>query len=160
MKSPTYDNFDSLPGEAEETLRLIANLPAPEGLEDRIKSVVHTSPRTAKVLTWPTGLEQRQGWMQSTLARGAAAAAIVMIVAGGGWSVYSRVQPAPQPKVIAMPRITAPGGFQSAGTMRVPQTLNRPVLAHPRSVAPTAKKPQSQSGKKAKPAAKDAGAAK
>ncbi|MGB7546973.1 MAG: hypothetical protein WBM14_04420, partial [Terracidiphilus sp.] len=68
-------------------------------------------------------------------ARGAAAAAIVFVVAGGGWGVYSRVQPAQATKVIAMPRVAAPSGFSSAGAMRTPQTLNGPVLAHPLSAA-------------------------
>jgi hypothetical protein len=46
----------------------------------------------------------------------------------GGWGVYSRVQPAQSPKVIAMPqRVNTPGGFSNAGAMRTPQTLNGPV---------------------------------
>jgi hypothetical protein len=67
------------------------------------------------------------GWMRT-----AAAAAIVVAVAGGGWSVYSRVEP-PQPaKVIMMPAAgPASGGFSSAGAMRTPTTLNAPVLKHP-----------------------------
>jgi hypothetical protein len=71
------------------------------------------------------------GWMNSMMMRSAAAAAIVFVVVGGGWGVYSHVQPAQTPKVIAMPRVSAPGGFQSAGAMRTPQTLDRPVLKHP-----------------------------
>ena len=63
--------------------------------------------------------------------RGAAAAAIVFVVVGGGWGVYLRVQPVQAPKVIAMPRVSAGGGFSSAGAMRTPQTLNGPVLVTP-----------------------------
>lgn len=69
--------------------------------------------------------------MNNTMMRSAAAAAIVLVVAGGGWNVYSRVQSPQTPKVIAMPRVSAPGGFQSAGAMRTPQTLDPPVLQIP-----------------------------
>jgi hypothetical protein len=158
MTLPTHDNLETGPGEAEATLRIIASLPAPKGLEDRVNAALKNGARTGKVLAWPTALGQRQGWMHSAVARGAAAAAIVFIVAGGGWSVYSRVQPAAQPKVIAMPRIAAPGGFSSAGTMRVPQTLNGPVLAHPAVSIASVKKAQSK--KKAEPTAKEPGTAK
>ena len=109
-------------GEAEETLRLIAGLAAPDGLEDRVQAVLARAPRTAPVLPWP--LDRR--WMHGTLARGAAAAAIVCFVAGGGWEVYSRVQPVQAPKVIAMPRVATPGGFASANAMRTPKTVNGP----------------------------------
>jgi hypothetical protein len=75
--------------------------------------------------------------MHGTLARSAAAAAIVCVVVGGGWGVYSRVQPAQTPKAVAMPpRVAAPGGFSSAGAMRTPQTLDGPVLAHRMTAAP------------------------
>ncbi|MGA9461574.1 MAG: hypothetical protein WBV28_02215 [Terracidiphilus sp.] len=114
-------------GEAEETLRLIAGLAAPDGLEDRVQAVLARAPRTAPVLPWP--LDRR--WMHGTLARGAAAAAIVCFVAGGGWEVYSRVQPVQAPKVIAIPRVATPGGFASANAMRTPKTVNGPTLTHP-----------------------------
>jgi hypothetical protein len=134
MNSPNENRFDPHApgaGDAEETLRLIAGLPAPEGLEDRVKAALHAAPRTGRVLQWPTEAGPGRRWMQSPWARSAAAAAIVAVVAGGGWGVYSRVQPAQPPRVIAMPRVAAPGGFSSAGAMRTPQTLNRPVLNHP-----------------------------
>lgn len=128
MNSPTSKTLNPRSGssEVEETLRLIAGLPAPEGLEDRVHAALRKAPRTAKLLGWPAGLAPARTWM-----RGAAAAAIVFVVVGGGWGVYSRVQPAQAPKVIAMPRVSAGGGFSSAGAMRTPQTLNRPVLVQP-----------------------------
>jgi len=117
---------------AEETLRLIAGLPATEGLEERLKAGLKAAPKKGRVLAWADPSKSGGGWMRSTAVRAAAAAAIVCVVAGGGWSVYSRVQPAQMPKVIAMPqRVAAPGGFSSAGAMRTPQTLNGSVLAHP-----------------------------
>jgi hypothetical protein len=139
-------NSNSGPGEAERTLRIIAGLPAPEGLEDRIMDALSRAPRTASVLPWPEG--KRGGWMGGSLIRGAAAAAIVFVVGGGSWTVYSRAHPPQAPKVIAMPRVAAPRGFATGGAMRTPQTLNGPTLAHPvqapqRQVsAPAAKKPQ------------------
>ena len=76
--------------------------------------------------------------MQSGLARGLAAAAIVCMVAGGGWGVYSRVQPSQPVRGIALPHVGAPGGFAGAGAMRTPQTLNAPVVVHPAIAAPQA----------------------
>jgi hypothetical protein len=129
MNQQPYNNaaFRTGAGEAEETLRLIAGLAAPEGLEDRVQASLTQAPRTARVMPWPLD----RHWMHGTLARGAAAAAIVCFVAGGGWEVYSRVQPTQAPKVIAMPRVATPGGFASANAMRTPKTVNGPTLTHP-----------------------------
>ena len=107
MNSPRNHQPQSA-GQAEETLRLIAGLPAPENLASRIQAGLHsasrTAPRNASLLHWPISLT-RNNWMQSTAMRSAAAAAIVCVVAGGGWRIYSRVQPpaAPTAKVTAMP---------------------------------------------------------
>jgi hypothetical protein len=116
---------------AEATLRLIANLPAPDGLPDRaiarVIAALETAPPTARVLRWPAVWQPAGSFM-----RGAAAAAIVFVVAGGGWGIYTRIQPSQPARVIVMPpRIPAPGGFSSAGAMRTPQTLNGPVLSLP-----------------------------
>ena|SRR5579863_4321119 len=114
---------------AEETLRLIANLPAPDGLEDRVHAALNAVPRRSRVLAWPRALRAESGWM-----RGAAAAAIIFVVAGGGWGVYTRVestqnQPA---KVIVTPQRTpVSGGFSGAGAMRPPLTLPRPTAPEP-----------------------------
>ena len=110
----------------EATLRLIAKLPAPDGLEDRVNAGLKSAPRTGRILVWSAMLQPAGGWM-----RGAAAAAIVFVVAGGGWGIYTRVQPNLPAKVIVMPRAGAGGGFSSAGAMRTPQTLNAPVVAEP-----------------------------
>jgi hypothetical protein len=188
MNSHPHDTFDSKTGsgsgpgsgpgagEAETTLRLIAGLPAPEGLEERVKAglhqVSHEAPRSASLLHWPlaTRLDpshagsMRLGWMQSTFARSAAAAAIVLVVAGGGWEVYSRIQPAQEPKAIVLPAVAGHGGFSSANAIRTPRTLNGTVLTHPLTVqakpdadavkkaTDSAKKPESakKPGKKAK----------
>jgi len=120
----------------EDTLRLIANLPAPTGLEDRIvvglRSSQRTEPHGARILAWPAALRPGRAWAHSAALRTAAAAAIVLVVAGGGWGVYSYVQSNP-PRAVALPPRPAvsSGGFSNAGAMRTPQTLNGPVLTHP-----------------------------
>lgn len=120
-------------GTGEDTLRLIANLPAPAGLADRVKDGLASAPETGRILMWRGPLRPAGGWMYSTLARGAAAAAIVGIVAGGGWRIYSRVQPTPVGNVIVLPGPAAPQGtgFSNANAKRVPETLQGPVLKHP-----------------------------
>ena len=137
-------------GEFEETLRLIARLSAPEGLEKRVQVGLRAASRTtlgrARILQWPVALRLDNAWMQSSLARIAAAAAIAAVVVGGGWGVISRVQPAQPARAIAIPpRVSSQGGFSSAGAMRTPQTLNGPIVevpsvAHPAAAAPTAAK--------------------
>jgi len=116
-------------GEAESTLRLIAGLPAPEGLETRVKAALYrvsAQGKAATLLDWSS--VRRQGWLHSTFVRIAAAAAIVGVVAGGSWGVYSRVQPREGP--IALPHVGT-GGFSSANAMRTPKTLDGPTLTHP-----------------------------
>ena len=118
----------------EDTLRLIAGLPAPAGIEDRVKAGLRASPATGRILVWRGPLRPAGGWMYSSFARGAAAAAIVCVVAGGGWRIYSHVQQSPAAKVIVMP--STGNGFSNANAVRVPQTLDRPGLKHPVSPTP------------------------
>jgi hypothetical protein len=137
MNSHSHDGFDlktglnpeSGSGEAETTLRLIAGLPAPQGLEDRLKASFRHTPRSSRLLHWPAGPHSR--WIESSWVRTAAAAAIVFVVAGGGWEVYSRVQPAQPSSAIALPPVATHRGFSSANAMRTPRTLNGTVLTHP-----------------------------
>jgi hypothetical protein len=138
MNDPTQNSFSNRPvagsglSSAETTLRLIARLAAPEGLEDRVRARLAAAPRGGRILAWPAALSLDSGWMRS-----AAAAAIVFVVAGGGWGVYSRVQrPQPARVIVLAPRAPAQGGFASAGAMRTPQTLNGPVVAHPAAAQP------------------------
>ena len=134
-------NPDSGLSPAEETLRLVASLPAPEGLEDRLHAALRAAPRTARVLAWPKAFRPESNWMRT-----AAAAAIVFVVAGGGWGVYTRVERSQPSKVIVMPmRVPEGGGFSGAGAIRVPQTLPGPAAPQPASAIPAkpkaAKKP-------------------
>jgi len=121
-------------GGFEETLRLIAHLPAPEGLEERVRAGLRDrrlagtiGAGAGRILVFPAALRPGSDWMRS-----AAAAAIVFVVVGGGWGIYSRVQPPQGAKVIAMPaRAAGPGGFSNSGAMQLPKTLNGPVVVLP-----------------------------
>ena len=136
----------SVSSPAEETLRTVASLPAPDGLEDRVNatlSAVQNRDRVlgrGRVLAWPRAIRPESGWMRT-----AAAAAIVFVIAGGGWGVYMRVEQLNQPaKVIVMPagipgRNQAPGGFSGAGAMRTPLTLPGPAAPQPANANKPAK---------------------
>lgn len=129
MSAPTENGMrQAANSEAEQTLRLIANLPSPKGIEERVHTVLRNGTQTASVLPFQSPIRQRQSWMQSAWARGAAAAAIVCVVAGGGWGIYSRVQPPQTQKAVVMPRIARPGDFSNAGAMRTPHTLVGPTI--------------------------------
>lgn len=113
--------------QADATLRLIASLPAPEGLADRLHGKLRDG--SGRVLSWPmrrTGGGGFQGWL-----RGAAAAAIVCVVAGGAWGVYSRSAQAPAANAVAVPvRVHPATGFSSANAIKTPDTLKGAVLTH------------------------------
>jgi len=125
-------------GPGEDTLRLIADLPAPEGLTNRVKAGLRAAPETGRILMWRGPLRPAAGWMYGSVARGAAAAAIVCLVAGGGWGIYSHVQPASGPGIVGMPSPAAPTGnrFSNANATRRPDTVVGPVLTHPVAPAP------------------------
>lgn len=142
---------------AEEILRRIAALPAPKGLEDRILARLATAPRTAPrsgfLSGWRGILEFE--WMQSGALRAAAAVAIAAVVLGGGWSIARQNAPAAMQGSArpGMPvQLSAPpaGGFSTAGAVRVPQTLEGPVIevAKPEaSAAQTRKLSKKQDGR-------------
>jgi hypothetical protein len=137
MSYPDQKSFskDSGVSEAEVTLRLIASLPASEGLADRVQAALHAAPRRARVLAWP--LAPAGEWL-----RAIAAAAIVFVVAGGGWGIYAHVQSDHAVLGIASPRLGAAGGFSEGGAVRRPQTLVGPtVKTPPATVTPKPKAP-------------------
>ena len=127
---------NSIVQDAEATLRLVASLPAPAGLEDRVRAALASAAqkhKSGRVLAWPAG----SGGAGNAWLRSAAAAAVVFVIAGGGWSVYSRVQPWQPVRVTPLPMSGgAQGGFGGAGAMRTPQTLNGPVITHAVKGAP------------------------
>jgi hypothetical protein len=124
----------------DDTLRLLANTPVPEGLADRIHTAIDARPQQSRISEWPTALEPgtfwgENAWGGSGWMRAAAAAAIVFVVAGGGWGVYLHVQrPAgrlmvtPLMQPVAQP-VATPEGFSSAGAKRTPPTVKGPVVA-------------------------------
>jgi hypothetical protein len=118
--------------DAEKTLRLLAMLPAPEGIADRVKSRLHAAPRKTGVISWPMTASGTR-WTQLAALRAAAAAAIVLAVAGGAWEVYAHIRIAPEPAAVATPqRVDAGrGGLSAAGAVRKPKTLDGPVVAVP-----------------------------
>jgi hypothetical protein len=117
----------------DETLRMIARMPAPEGMEARLKAGIRLVEKPGRVLAWPA---QRRGegvwaaneWLRSGWLRGAAAAAIALVVAGGGWGIYTRVAPAQPPDTVALPHVQPAGTFSEAGAMRRPQTVTGPQV--------------------------------
>lgn len=139
MKSTLQDAFDSgvarktgLPDEVdtgESTLRLVARLRAPEGLEERVLDGLRSRKTTGRLLAWPVRVQPTAEWK-----RGAAAAAIALIVIGGGWGIYAHVQPRTGGAIPARPGVGA--GFSSAGAVRTPHTLVGPVAVPTLEEAP------------------------
>jgi hypothetical protein len=124
FQNQSFGQVHSAVATGEETLRLMAGLPVPEGLEGRVLTGVLTRRRQGRVLAWRVWFRPESGWM-----RAAAAAAIVFVVGGGGWGVYSRVQQGQPSRIISVPlHISAPGSFSGAGAIRTPQTIEGPVL--------------------------------
>ena len=129
MRGTGNDSME--PGEADATLRLIAELPAPSGLAERVKGrlqvkSVETARGGGRLLAWPTRVSAMQNWMRS-----AAAAAIVGVVSGGAWWIYASVAPANGGSAVAAPvRVHRAGGFSSASAVHTPDTLKGPVLTH------------------------------
>jgi hypothetical protein len=137
MNSLTHNDLERNRGivDAEQSLRLIASLPAPVGIEDRVKSGLRGAPLQSGVIAWPLSSPNRAGWGQFSYLRAAAAAAIVFVVAGGGWGVYARFGPAPTPSADALPqRIDGGGGLSPAGAKRTPKTVEGPKIAVPGNV--------------------------
>ena len=142
MNLRSHNSMDRT-GTGEDTLRLLAGLPAPEGLESRVHASLRNAPRQARVLAWPLVLRADAAWVRAT-----AAAAIVMVVAGGGWGIYSKVQPLQQGKLPAVPaRVSAPSGFSGAGMVSTPKTIEGPVVTAPPKTTP-AKSVQKKSRKR------------
>jgi hypothetical protein len=116
-----------LQGEADATLRLIASLPAPEKLVERVQDGLRTGAWRGggRVLDWPVAARQDFNWL-----RGAAAAAIVGVVVGGAWWISATAPVSGGSAVAAPVHVRPAGGFSNAGAMHTPDTLNGPVLKH------------------------------
>jgi anti-sigma factor RsiW len=128
------NNFDRYTQEnalaaVDETLRLLASQPAPEGLEDRLQRQLrlHSAQRPGVFARMKDELAERFRFLSldGATMRAVAAVAIAAVVLGGGWSVSSRVQLAPQGSAIQQ---RGGGGFSSAGAIRTPQNIEGPVV--------------------------------
>jgi len=121
------ENGEGTRHEAEETLRLVAALPPPGELTDRIHA------RLGAELRVPARRGFWAHWQPARRFQFAGAAALAVAVAGSTWTVYHR---RPQAGVGAQTvRPVAPveptgEGFGTAGAVRVPPTLN-PIKVHP-----------------------------
>jgi hypothetical protein len=139
--------------EAEATLRLIAGVPVPEGLAERVKAglkTVEAEPAKARVLAWPARGSMQGGWLQ-----GAAAAALLLAVAGGGWGAYRWVAPSPAMQTLPMAaRPAMQGGFSAAGAMRRPETLVGPIAPLAVTATPAKKRANATPTKHVKPVVK------
>jgi hypothetical protein len=117
---------------AEETLRRVAELPPPAGLEDR----VHERLAAERSHGWHA--EGRGVWRLWTPARRlqfAAAAMLSVAVAGSTWSVYhwrgaAGTHGGAQVAAPAVPAAPQTNGFGTADGKRVPPTL-APIKAPP-----------------------------
>lgn len=143
-------------GEADATLRLIASLPAPEELAERVRGRLQAGSGagsvsalgSGRVLAWRDRVNGARDWM-----RGAAAAAIVGVVSGGAWWIYASVAPSGAGSAVAPPvHVRQAGGFSNAGAMHMPETLKGPVLregtATPTSKERSPKTPPATKGPK------------
>lgn len=121
----------SIPNPIDDTLRLIAHVPVPDGIEDRVHAVLSLAPRHTQILAWPAALDAPAYWAGGWM-RAAAAAAIVFVVAGGGWGVYTHVErPGARAVTIPAAQPATGGAFSSAGAMRTPDTVKGPMVVQP-----------------------------
>ncbi|HEV2215413.1 MAG TPA: hypothetical protein VGR64_09000, partial [Terracidiphilus sp.] len=133
--STQNDDRNAATIDAERSLRLIASLPAPAGIEERVKAGLRDGRSQSGVIGWPVSSPTRLGWAQVSYMRAAAAAAIVFVVAGGGWGVYRHFGPAPAPTAAGVQqRIEGGSGLSAAGAMRTPKTVEGPKVAGPETV--------------------------
>ena len=145
---------------ASETLRLLANVPPPEGLTDRIHARVHR-----RLLAQQSALPARSfwfGWQPAMRAQFAAAVVVLVATAAGSWNLYrihsansatpaSQANHAPSVPVAPapVPMAASGGGFSTAGAVRMPPTLT-PLHVPP---APRKKSGAKHVAKKASPKA-------
>jgi hypothetical protein len=130
--------------EPDETLRRVATLPPPVGLEDRVHHRLRSEQSTLPARSiWSL-------WMPARRLQFAGAAMLVLALAGSTWRLYHTkngavvIQPAPQTSSPATPG----NSFGSAGAERHPSTLT------PIKVPPAPKKKPAASHPGAKPSPK------
>ena len=144
----TPDSMYETGREAEETLRLVAQLPPPDELTDRVHGRLAAvgRERAARRPVWSL-------WMPARRLQFVGAALLAAAVAGSTWGVYHRhpqsgVQTGTQGSGERVVPHLPQGSFGSAGAERVPPTL-APIKVPP---SPK-KKPKAGVIKASKPAA-------
>jgi hypothetical protein len=133
MNSQDRNRQDEALSPAEQTLRMLAHMPAPEGLSARVQASLRTAPQRERLSLG--GVFGLSGWMRSSALRTAAAMGIVCVVAGGGWQIYSHVQTSPGMQGVALPvhvnsGDSSQGGFSTSGAIAKPDPLKAPVITH------------------------------
>lgn len=130
MNEDRYSNGihpDEVRTEAEETLRLVAQLEAPAELTER----VHRRLAEARVVPERHGFWSL--WQPAQRLQFAAAAVLAVAVAGSMWGVYHNRTATKAMTPVASPATNpaaTSGGFSNADAKRVPPTLN-PIKVPP-----------------------------
>jgi len=133
--------------EAEETLRLLATLPPPTGLEDRVHQRIDSQIRAEQFAPLPRSIWSL--WKPAHRLQFAGAAVLVLALVGSTWRVYHTkngavvIQPAPQTGSPATPT----SNFGTAGAEGHPSTLT-PIKVPP---APKKKPSATHAGNKPSP---------
>ena len=134
MNPPRHYQPDESLSPPEQTLRMLAKLPPPDGLSARVQASLRTAPRRSSFFSFGNvfGLS---GWQQIGALRTVAAFGIVCVVAGGGWQIYSHVQTAPGTQGSAVPvhvnaGESSQGSFSTSGAIAKPDPLKAPVITH------------------------------
>jgi hypothetical protein len=110
-----FSSDEKMIHEAEGTLRLVAQLPPPRELADRVHH------RLAAERANPVRRSFWSLWMPAQRFQFAAAAALALAVAGSTWGVYHSKNGGHP--VIPAPQAAPNSGFGTDGAVRVPPTL-------------------------------------
>jgi hypothetical protein len=135
--NPLNEVSERTSSEAEHTLRLVAALPPPVELTDRVhRRLSHGRASLPRRGFWAL-------WMPAQRLQFAGAALLALVFAGSAWSVFHAKSGAPGrvpaaqktagpvgPASPVSPATPAAGGFSTAGTERRPSTLT-PIKAPP-----------------------------
>lgn len=122
--NPYWDQEQHEGLEAEETLRMVAKLPAPAGLEERVQRRLNAEPLGREVRRFSIW----SLWMPGRKLQFAAAGVLATAVAISSWSVYHGRQQAANANaakqaVAAPAKSTAGSGFAPANAVAVPRTI-------------------------------------
>jgi hypothetical protein len=143
--NPSPQTRTSLVPDPEATLRLLAQIPPPQGLADRVHRRLAAAPAPAPRF-WSL-------WLPAQRLQFAAAALLVTALAASSWTIYENRQhttpaartTAPQPP---SPQPSDASSFTPAGAERLPASL-KPIKVPP---APK-KKPSATKSRALKPSA-------